>query len=329
MRKSDLIELTAPTIAREMPIKNNRQNCYFAAVVIVMGLGLLLSGCSDRASAISMQKKSVTSFAELLAISTNALPQIDIGRVNLLCASGLPGAGDLDFNHSLAVLDQMAQRVRSETERNFHNYQENPSQYKNSANFYRMALMFVVLAEDFQVHYAANKIGSVGEARMRDGFFADAHDVFLHGLTGMEHAGTCSSMPVLQVAVGRRLGYPLKLVTTKGHLFVRWEDANERFNVEAAGNGVNQFADEYYQHWPYEVTENEMQAEGYLKSLTASEELAVFVSIRGMCWLEAGKYSEAAECFRTSARLAPAVHSYGLMAGKLEKMSNIGIRTKP
>ena len=29
--------------------------------------------------------------------------------------------------------------------------------------------------------------------------------------------GTCSSLPVLQVAVGRRLGYPLKLVTTKGH----------------------------------------------------------------------------------------------------------------
>ena len=33
------------------------------------------------------------------------------------------------------------------------------------------------------------------------------------------------------MAVGRRLGYPLKLVTTKGHLFVRWEGAGERFNI--------------------------------------------------------------------------------------------------
>jgi len=30
-------------------------------------------------------------------------------------------------------------------------------------------------------------------------------------------------MPILYVAVGRQSGYPLKLVTTKGHLLVRRE----------------------------------------------------------------------------------------------------------
>ena len=101
--------------------------------------------------------------------------------------------------------------------------------------------------------------------------------------------GTCSSLPVLQVAVGRRLGYPLKLVTTKGHLFVRWEDAHERFNIEAAGRGVNRFTDDYYRHWPFELAPAEEVAEGYLKSLTPPEELAVFLSIRGMCLREAGR----------------------------------------
>jgi hypothetical protein len=63
---------------------------------------------------------------------------------------------------------------------------------------------------------------------MNDGFFADPSKVFLHGLLGPERVGTCSSLPVLYVAVGRQLGYPLKLVTAKGHLFVRWEGAESR-----------------------------------------------------------------------------------------------------
>ena len=125
-----------------------------------------------------------------------------------------------------------------------------------------------------------------------------------------------SSLPVLQVAIGRRLGYPLKLVTTKGHLFVRWEDSTERFNIEASGNGVNRFSDDYYRHWPLEVSDAEIQAEGYLKSLSPSEELAVFLSIRGMCWRDAHDHKQAAECFRLATKLNPACLSYTIMGGR-------------
>ena len=55
----------------------------------------------------------------------------------------------------------------------------------------------------------------------------------------------------LQVPVGRRLGYPLKLVVTKAHVFVRWDDGRERFNIETAGNGgTGSYSDEYYRSWP-------------------------------------------------------------------------------
>ena len=176
-----------------------------------------------------------------------------------------------------------------------------------------MIEMVMVLAEDFQVKYAPDKIASAAEAHIGDGFFANARDVFLHGLTGPERRGTCSSLPVLQVAVGRRLGYPLKLVTTKGHLFVRWEDALARFNIEAAGRGVNRFPDDYYRHWPFEVSATEEAQEGYLKSLSPSEDLAVFFSIRGMCQREGGKWEEAAESFAAAARLVPNCQSYRQM----------------
>jgi hypothetical protein len=125
--------------------------------------------------------------------------------------------------------------------------------------------------------------------------------------------GTCSSMPVLYVAIGRRLGYPLKLATTKSHLFIRWEGAGERFDLEATGRGMNRHDDEHFKQWPYPVSEEEIQADGYLKSLTPVEELALFLSLRGHCLKEAGRISEAVGCYAEAVRLAPASRPYRLL----------------
>jgi len=260
----------------------------------------------------------------LLALAPSALQQVDIARMNLLCGGGLPGTEGVNVEANLAELDEMAVRVRSETARHLYRFQANPAEFESSEGFFRMLMLAVVLAEDFGVRYAPAKIATPVEARIGDGFFADAQDVFLQGLAGPRRQGTCSSLPVLQVAVGRRLGYPLKLVTTKGHLFVRWEGAQERFNIEAAGHGVNRFADDYYRHWPLEVSPAEEAAEGYLKSLTPPEELAVFLSIRGMCLREAGRLPEAAEAFAAAARLAPACRGYRVMLASLQSRPGPG-----
>jgi hypothetical protein len=79
-----------------------------------------------------------------------------------------------------------------------------------------MLMMSVVLAEDFHVQYDPVLQTNLAIASTEDRFFAFANPVFLTGLLGEERKGTCSSMPVLYVALGRRLGYPLYLVTTKG-----------------------------------------------------------------------------------------------------------------
>lgn len=289
------------------------------AIVAVWLNVLFFDKKSGRTVLVIQSASSVSSPPDLLALPAGELSQVDIARMNLLCSQGLPGAEDLDLNGCLAMLQTMATRVRLETQRNHYRFERNPKDFENSENFYKMVILAVVLAEDFQVKYAQNKMVTVADARADDGFFADAHDVFLHGLLGTTRQGTCSSLPVLQVAVGRQLGYPLKLVTTKGHLFVRWEDANERFNVEAAGNGVNRFPDDYYRHWPLEVSDAEVQAEGYLKSLTPAEELAVFMSIRGMCWRDSRRYAEAAESFQAAARLAPSCQSYRTMLAELQR----------
>jgi len=185
---------------RQFPLPKRH---FHIAVFLLAGI----AGCSPYKKGAELDLPgTVSNLSSLVAASTATLEQLDIAHVNLLCTEGLSGAEPLDITNSLAVIDQMAARVRSETERHMYRFQKNPSEFENSEGFFRMTMMMVVLAEDFRVHYAPNKMATAANASMGDGFFANSQDLFLHGLTGTNHQGTCSSLPVLYVAIGRRLG---------------------------------------------------------------------------------------------------------------------------
>src|SRR5436190_3711961 len=255
---------------------------------------------------------------QLFALSKSALMGMDIARVNLLCAANLSGAAGEALNGQLTTLDSWAKRIASETAR-WYRFRQNPTEFNHSEGFFRMLIMAVILAEDFTVKYDPALRPVPGAASSHDGFFASADSVFLGGLLGPERKGTCSSLPVLYIALGRRLGYPLHLVTTKGHLFVRWDGNGERFNVEATSHGLNTFDDDYYRKWPFPITPEEESAEGYLKNLDAAGELAVFLSIRAMCLRENGRVNEAAEAFDKAAQLAPYCRTYAVMHAQLDR----------
>jgi regulator of sirC expression with transglutaminase-like and TPR domain len=169
-----------------------------------------------------------------------------------------------------------------------------------------MLLMAVTLQEDLGMHYNRERISEAGDVEPNDVFFADSRDVFIHGLIADDRRmGTCSSMPVLYVAVGRRLGYPLKLVPTRNHLFVRWEDSRKRFNVDATGRGMNLYDDNYYRQWPMPVSPEQEEKFGYLKSMTATDEMTAFLSLRGHCLFAMGKVKEGLEAHEMALRLSP------------------------
>jgi hypothetical protein len=264
-----------------------------------------------------------SSWQQLLSKSPTEIAGLDIALLNLLCADGLPGAEGLAPQTCIGTLNQWAQPVQSETERHLHRFKEDPAEFDHSEGYFRMLMMAVVLYEDFSVRYNPERISAPGAVDPNDHFFADSRDIFLHGLllpsinpqlsTLNRRTGTCSSLPVLYIAIGRRLGYPLKLVTTKAHLFIRWESATEQFDLEATGKGMNRYDDEHFRHWPFAVSEEEIKADGYLKSLTPVEELAVFLSLRGHCLREAGRIQEAASAYRAAADLAPASRAYRLL----------------
>ena len=244
--------------------------------------------------------------AELLALPPNEIGSLDIGLMNLLCAQGLRGAETLDVTNYMARLHGIAQRVESETKRHYYQFRNNPGKFEHSEGYFRMLLMAVTLQEDLGMRYNPDRIRRAGEFEENEVFYADSRDVFLHGLIAEDsRMGTCASMPVLYVAIGRKLGYPVKLVPTQNHLFVRWEDSRERFNVDATAQGLNRYDDEHFRQWPIPITHEIEREFGYLKSMTPAEELTMFLSLRGHCLTAMGLSSEGVAMQEQALRYSP------------------------
>ena len=263
-----------------------------------------LNGSTNKDAPAIAVAKGPRSLKDLLNLKQSELEGVDVGLMNLLCAGGLNGSEKLDVPAFVKRLDEMAEYVRSETAR--HLYKLREPEFRNSEGSFRMLYLFTVLQQDLRIHYNPARITQVGVFEPNQDFFADSRDVFIHGLIGTNRLmGTCASLPVLYVAVGRRLGYPLKLVATKNHLFIRWEGSRERFNIDATGVGMSVFDDDHYREWPFPVSAEEEKEFGYLKSMTPAEELRVFLSLRGQCLMATGQLDEAIAAHEAALRFAP------------------------
>ncbi len=246
-------------------------------------------------------------YAEMLALPVGKLEGMDIARLNLLCAAGLPTTKGLDVEHALGTLDTWAEKVAVETNRHLYRVTDPryADHYGHSEAQFRAEMLAQVLQEDLGVHYNPEAVGAFS--------FADASTGFIHGMipvagqtTADAPGGTCASMPVLYVAVGRRLGYPLKLSTTDSHVFARWDGLNhpnaawrDYFNCETT-HGFARFDDDYYRTWPKPVTDHDVAKNGYLTSLTPSEELAFFMATRGHHAADLGQRTFAARCYENA-----------------------------
>jgi hypothetical protein len=139
----------------------------------------------------------------------------------------------------------------------------------------------------------------------REGW-SDSRNIFLHGLlAGLP--GTCSNIPVLFAALGRRLGYPLRLVGTARHQFLRWDDpvSGERFNIESTTLGFMSPSDFYYAMWPPGAEWCRFEGTTWLKSATCRQELASFLIQRCGCLNAIGRHGEAADACAWAWRLDP------------------------
>jgi len=234
---------------------------------------------------------------DLTGLSNEQLGALDVAEVNLACAEEFPEVGSLDALECIQRLNHYAKCAVHYTEKRMPEFRAKPEVYRNSEGVFRMVCIMRLLQGKFGVRYNPAKMAE-------DAPFGSVDSFILGALLG--EGGTCASLPVVYAAVGRRLGYPIKLVSALRHLFVRWDDPEgERFNIEINNHSLDSPPDDYYRKGRYEVTEVVERAGCLLKSMTPRDELSSFLAERGHRWLELEQRRRAVEAFAWAWSLAP------------------------
>lgn len=240
----------------------------------------------------------VSSLAQLLALPADERESLDIAQMNLLCAEGLPGAEGLNIPQCLATLNHWAFHVKRYTAQRRSDYYANPQAYDGDLRLFRFLSMasFLKSPKILGITYQPTAIGNYD--------FSDSRDDLLHGLLTRK-LGTCTSLPVLAVAIGRRLGYPMHLAVAVRHVLCQWVDDRGRLNLElACANGGDTAPDEHYTDGR-KMTAQEVASGRYLRPLTRAEELAAFLETRGHCLMDNQRFAEAREAYEQAGRAAP------------------------
>jgi hypothetical protein len=136
--------------------------------------------------------------------------------------------------------------------------------------------------------------------------FTDSRDDMLHGLL-TRRFGTCASLPVLFVSIGRRLGWPMHLAVAKRHVLCQWINSDgSHLNLEGScPGGGDTFPDEHYYHWPGELSPADLSSGRYLRALTNAESLSLFLETRGHCLTDNGRFADARSAYLEAGRVAP------------------------
>ena len=236
--------------------------------------------------------------ADAAVLPDEKLGSQDIGSLNFKAAVGLPGAESLRVDACVQTLNAWSSRVRAFTEEHWSQFARSPEAFNGSPACFRTAALVTVLQKHLGAHY---------DPRFAEGEYdaTDSRDLFVHGLLS-GRGGTCVTLPVLYVAVGRRLKYPLKLVRAKQHLFARWEGPDgERFNIECTAAGFIPLDDDHFRCRPMAITEEELQSGFYLRNLRPREELADFLCLRAECLIDNLRPVEALQSVFLAAQMVP------------------------
>lgn len=244
-------------------------------------------------------QRGVPSLGEVLFMPLDELRAIPLGYLNLVCATMLPDTLNLSIPACMRTLAEWTALVARETAKQFHQFTRNPGDFNNSEAYFRILTMITVLQCDLNVSYDPECT--------KTPIFKSSREGFIHGLLTGDRRGTCANMPVLYAAVARSLGYPVYLVSARGHLFCRWHSARtgERFNIEASGVGLNTLPDDYYQKWPRPITDAEVHHGIYLRNFDPAEELGCFMAIRGHVLEDRGHTLDAIVAYSHAHRLSP------------------------
>ena len=295
-------------------------------VGLVLGFGLVLIACDSFnvlvgyetwierdmpawGSRCAKSELCPSNIEELVSLSADELERVDLGRMNLICAEAASDSGDSELPRLLRKLDEWAETAKRAEEKYWRTFERNPERYDNSYAKFRAVNLILTVKEDFKCRYQMSLVES-GELHNVNSpaFFKNPDDVFISGLL-KNRRGTCSSYAPLIVALGRRLGYPLYLKATNGHLFCFWDDGKESFNIDTNGNGVDTPTDDHYfsdgNHRLSGLSKANLERERLMCPLKAVDCLSFFLETVGYCHEANGRLPEAQRFYNLSLQYRP------------------------
>ena len=239
----------------------------------------------------------IPDWRSLVLLDDEHLGKYDVAEVNLACAMGLPGGPtERQAAECLDRLDHYARCAADYTDKRLPEFRAQPEFYRGSESIFRIVCLVTLTRIQGIVYHP--------EKRAEDAVL-DTPDKFIHGAL-LGEGGTCASLPVMYTAIGRRMGYPLKLAATWQHAFFRWDEpGGERFNIEANGIGMDVLPDDYYRQGKYAGPPGCHEACQFLRSQTPQEELASFLNERGLLFRDCQRYKEACESLIWATACAP------------------------
>ena len=226
---------------------------------------LTISGCnSEQRSTRSTAQSQETAEAAYLKQADDA---IDIGTASLLVSEGIdPNVNVQDY---LDRIDRLSGAIDQHTQ-----------DRTDAAHIIEVINSHVY--GDNQVQYQIDK--------------HFINDVFDHG------QGNCMALVCLYLAIGQRLGLPLRAVSVAGHVFVRYQDSQVTLNIETTAQG--QIRDDiFYKKMIAQSPESSLSKVKQLRVLTTRQLLCKLLLARGVLYRHRQQYHRAIEDFHLAIEL--------------------------
>lgn len=262
-----------------MPILRSNIRCNLERIIVLgIAIAFNLSVCNP--PDVQAQPLPDTELERLANLQEN---EIDLGEVALLLASeAFPG---LDVQRYSAQLDRLAEEIRQFTE------QMRPFTKSAVEPDYPIRSMNTYLYKRLGFHYDRNDLDA-----------KQLKNRYLNGVLDTK-AGSCTTLPLLYLALAQRLRYPVYPVAAPQHLFCRYRLPDGTYqNIEATAGGWS--SDEEYIK-VLEISERGLKSGTYMENMTYRQLLGDLISENGGYWARQKDLIRAVKYMTMGLRLNP------------------------
>jgi hypothetical protein len=236
----------------------------------------------------------------IAALTDPELSALDPVVMNLSVAREIPSLADLDIGHYVSVVDGWAADLHNRMPVLEADFRKTPEDWRDDIDFFRLGLVCWYCDIVLGVAYREDHRNLT---RVR---YTDPTDLFLCGVIDTRR-GTCATLALLHVVIGRRIGLPVSLACVGSHFLCRFDNGQKTINIEATDTGRGGFSsqsDEYV-FAKHKVPAIAQRCGSDLRAVSPRELLALFIGNRARHFENTNRLAEAERDYLLARHLFP------------------------